>query len=243
MAIRSPGYPAIDLEQAIDKARIMYQHDKRSSTSSAVLASHWGYSAASSGGKLATAALKKFGLLEAVGNMKSGEVKLTPLALEILLDEREHSPDRERAIKRAALNPDLHAELWSKWGHELPSDATVKTYLRLQRGFNDASVGDFLREYKQTISFAKLVPDDKIPEDDSAAIATSEPALGLTISDSIRVGAVAHGNSQSRLSGVQGNVLNLPFPLIGGGFATLSVPIPLSAKNYAYLVNMVKTTL
>jgi hypothetical protein len=37
--------------------------------------------------------------------------------------------------------------------------------------------------------------------------------------------------------------LILPFPLIGGGMATLSVPIPLSQKNYVYLKQMVNTML
>jgi hypothetical protein len=37
--------------------------------------------------------------------------------------------------------------------------------------------------------------------------------------------------------------LILPFPLIGGGMAMLSVPIPLSQKNYVYLKQMVNTML
>lgn len=37
--------------------------------------------------------------------------------------------------------------------------------------------------------------------------------------------------------------LTLPFPLIGGGMAQLNVPIPLSEKNYTYLVQLLNATL
>jgi hypothetical protein len=242
MAIRSPGYPSINLEEALEKATQMYKHDKRSATSTAVLAGHWNYQPTSSGAKLALAALKKFGLLESVGNKKSGQVKLSELALQIILDQRESSPDRDQAVKRAALNPDLHKELWSKWGYELPSDATVKTYLVMDRGFNDATVGDFLKEYKETISFAKLGPDDKIPEDDSSS--TENPETRMS-SSNVAPSGVGVGGIGGRAAGVAGrsNVLNLPFPLIGGGMATLSMPIPLSQENFDYLTTMLAATL
>src|SRR5687767_8553411 len=115
MSIRSPGYPAIDLQEAIQKADKMYDEEKRSPTSPDVLAEHWGYRTTSSGAKLAVAALKKYGLIEAVGGKKSGQVKLSDLAFKILLDKREESPERTAAIKKAALNPNIHRELWDKW--------------------------------------------------------------------------------------------------------------------------------
>lgn len=40
-----------------------------------------------------------------------------------------------------------------------------------------------------------------------------------------------------------GNLLTLPFPLIGGGMATLAVPIPLSEENFDYLTGMLGSTL
>src|SRR5947209_3318381 len=64
MATRSPGYPAINLEDAIAKARVLYSHEKKNTTSVEVLSQHWNYRVTSSGAKLAIAALKKFGLLE-----------------------------------------------------------------------------------------------------------------------------------------------------------------------------------
>jgi hypothetical protein len=240
MAIRSPGYPSISLEDALEKARLLYKHDKRNATSINVVAGHWNYRPTSSGAKLAVAALKKFGLLESVGNKKSGQVKLTDLALQIILDQREDSPERDQAIKRAALNPDLHAELWDKYGHDLPSDATIKTYLVMHRGFNDATVGDFLKEYKATISFSKLGPGDTISEDDSAA--SGHEAAEMGEGETAPHGVGVTGN-RGTVAGLRGNTLTLPVPLIGGGMASLSVPIPLSEENFNYLTGMIESML
>jgi hypothetical protein len=244
MSHRSPGYPAINLEEALDKAKVMYQHDKRSSTTTAVLSSHWNYRATSSGAKLALAALKKFGLLDPVGHKKSGQVKLSDLALHILLDTQEDSPEREKAIKTAALNPDIHRELWARWGPDIPSDATVKTYLVLEKGFNDVAVEDFLQEYKQTISFAKLDKSDKIMEDGSPANDGMSNEMDESADQRFRGSFVGSSPGLVRSpAGAPGSVLNLPVPLIGGGLATLSVPIPLTQENFEYLTKMLVTML
>jgi hypothetical protein len=159
---RSPNYPSLPLEEAIQKARVIWEHAKRNPVQTEVVAKYWKYGPKSSGWRLALAALKRFGLVEYVGSKKSGEVKLTDLALRILLDVQGSSPERERAIKDAALTPGIYRELWSHWGGNLPSDDTAQTYLTLNKGFNEASVPGFLADFKKTISFAKLGATDII---------------------------------------------------------------------------------
>src|SRR4029077_512888 len=92
---RSPAYPAIGLEEAIQKARGIWEHAKRTPVSTEVVASYWGYQAKSSGWRMAVSALKQFGLLENVDGQRSGKVKLTELAVGIILDVREPSPERD----------------------------------------------------------------------------------------------------------------------------------------------------
>ncbi len=160
---RSPGYPGIDLEQAIKKARVVWDHAKRNAVSAEVVAKYWKYGEKSSGWRTSIAALKRFGLLDSVGNKKSGDVQLTDLALRILLDVREPSPEREAAIKEAALRPAIYQELWTHWGGNVPPDDTAQTYLTLNKGFGEATVRDFISDFKKTIEFAKLGPADIIP--------------------------------------------------------------------------------
>jgi hypothetical protein len=160
---KSPSYPFLDLVQAIEKAQVVYTHAQRKPVPVSTVIGYWKYGAKSSGGRLALAALRKFGLLESVGNMKSGEVKLTDLAARILLDSRPESPERDAAIKEAALTPGLYRELWDHWNGFVPGDDTVCTYLMLNKHFKPEAAKEFLADFKATILFAKLTPDDKMP--------------------------------------------------------------------------------
>ena len=76
--------------------------------------------------------------------------------MRILLDQRPESTERDEAIKRAALTPKIHSVLWKKWGFPLPSDDNLRHALIFDWKFNENSVDDFIREYKDTIRFAKL---------------------------------------------------------------------------------------
>jgi hypothetical protein len=166
---RSPRYPSIDLGYAVEMAQKFFDHAKRTVAPSQNVATYWGFSDSSSGWRLALAALKQYGLLESVGGKKSGEVKLTDLALKILLDTRQSSTERDEAIKQAALNPEIYKEVWLHWGGNVPDEATFRTYLTLHKDFNENSVLGFITDFKKTISFAKLTPTDKMPAADGAA--------------------------------------------------------------------------
>lgn len=155
---RSPSYPAINLISAIEKAQQFYNAERRNSANIDVAAKHWGFKSSSSGGALTIAALISFGLLRDSGTGKNRHVQLTDLALNILLDKREGSPEREEAIKKAALMPKIHKEIFAKWA-TLPSDENLKHYLVMERKFNENTVGDFVQKLKDTVSFAKLTAD------------------------------------------------------------------------------------
>lgn len=151
---RSPAFPAIDLRAAIDRARTFYQYEKRSAANVFVASKHWGYSPQSSGGKQVLAALIAFGLMEDKGSGDQRQVKLTDLALRILLDERPDSTERDAELRRSALTPRIHAEIFAKWADELPSDPNLRHYLLVEKKFNENSVDDFIKELRSTAEFA-----------------------------------------------------------------------------------------
>jgi hypothetical protein len=125
-----------------------------------VAGTYWNYGPKSSGRRTAISTLRQFGLIGDVGNKKSGQFKVSELAMTILLDTRDQSPERDRAIKKAALRPPIYRELLNHWGGKLPADATMGTYLTLQKGFNDQSVASFIEDFRHTIEFAKLSSAD-----------------------------------------------------------------------------------
>ncbi|TBR09911.1 MAG: hypothetical protein EPO47_05030 [Rugosibacter sp.] len=183
---RSPAYPSIDLKSAIERARQFYGAEKRAAANVKVAAEHWGYSYASSGGKQAIAALLAFGLMEDEGSGDQRKVKLTDLALRIILDERQDSKERDEAIKRAALLPKIHQEILTKWP-TLPSDANLRHYLVLDRKFNENVVSDFIREIRNTVSFAKLQESDSMsPTDERKQETPADTKTKVEIGDLIQ---------------------------------------------------------
>ena len=147
---RSPGYPMLNLEQAIEKARLVYNGDKRSFTSRAVILKHLGYKDEASGvGNRELSALKQYGLLEE----RAGQFGISDRAYAILFLS-DASDEKRQQIMEAATAPAIFRELWSKYGSDA-SNETLRDYLIHHKKFNPASVNDVVRNYRDTIALAK----------------------------------------------------------------------------------------
>lgn len=171
---RSPSWPAIPLDEAIERTRIIFDAEKRHATSRDVMFQHWGYSPKSGNARQTAAAVRSFGLIEPVGD----NWKITDDAWKILIDPDKSSLYRFEIIKKLALLPKIHAELWNKYGKELPSDANIKRYLVMDRGFNSNGVDDFIKQYKRTISFSGLLNEVETETDIDKKNSIVEVAIG-----------------------------------------------------------------
>lgn len=147
--IRSPSYPALSLPEALERARVLHQRERRNAVRPEVVAAYWGYAPSSSGGRLTRKALEAFGLLEG-----DDTVRITERALRLLLDES--GPERDRLLAEAALLPPLHARLWERYGANPPSPRELRLKLILDDGFNENSVDGFIQSYLKTLDFAGL---------------------------------------------------------------------------------------
>lgn len=160
---RSPSYPAINLKTAVARAQTFYMYEKRAEANVSVAAQHWGYSIASSGGKQVLAALIAYGLMEDRGSSDKRHVRLTDLAFQILLDERPDSTERADALRRAALMPKIHVELFTHWPEVLPSNQNLRHYLLVAKKFNDNAVDDFIKELRITADYAGIYTQGATP--------------------------------------------------------------------------------
>jgi hypothetical protein len=151
---RSPSYPAIDLEDAIERTRQLYEKERQHPAPVQAVAMHWQYRSLNGPASLAIAACKKFGLLEDEGNGPNRLAHVSDLAIEIL--EHPDEAVRREAIDRAALMPPIHREMWEKYGMEMPSDQTVRWFLTRERGFTETGAAEFIPEYRSTIAFARV---------------------------------------------------------------------------------------
>jgi hypothetical protein len=235
---RSPSYPAIDLKSAIDRAQVFYMHEKRSESSVSVAAQHWGYSIASSGGKQVLAALIAYGLMEDKGSADQRRVKLTDLALRILLDEREDSSERDEALRRAALMPKIHAELFAKWPNELPSNPNLRHYLLIEKKFNENAVDDFIKELRITADFAKLYTQYDVMAGTTSSEVVDPPINNVQEPDKIDIPSMGTSTSQLLTSNnvqhpvaATGQIWQDTFTL-DEGLVLLQCPAQLSKDSY-----------
>jgi hypothetical protein len=160
---RSPNYPFINLEKAIERTRQIYEADRRHDVPIKVVnEKRWEYKPGSSQGDQTLAALRAFGLVEITGAGDKRMVRISEHGYRILAG----ATDASERIKDAALSPTLHGELWQKYGRDgLPSSDVIRNYLLFEREagrFNEDVVDAFIDRFKETISFAKLDSSDKI---------------------------------------------------------------------------------
>jgi hypothetical protein len=164
---RSPNYPAFGLRRALELAQKLWESDKRQSVLATRAAVNMGFTAKSSAGLLALAAMKKYGLLDDEGSGDSRKMKLSDAAITLL---NPSSQNREQLLKQAALRPSIHAELWNKYGTDGASAGAIHDYLVFDRKFTEQASKILIEQYTDTISFANLVATDKVnvTEDDFA---------------------------------------------------------------------------
>lgn len=161
---RSVGYPFISLEQAIKRAREFWDFEGKNLVPVSVAVQHWGYAEKSSGGKQTVAALKQFGLMHDTGEGDKRQVRLSPRALDIVLEPAD-SRKRIQAIQDAALAPKIYADLLKLWQIDaLPSDATMASHLLREKDFNRNTVADFIRDFRANLLFANVTSSDTMSE-------------------------------------------------------------------------------
>lgn len=165
---RSPAYPAISLEKAIQRVRQVYARDKQYEIPAASLPEVWGYASLNGPAGLTISALKKFGLINDEGVRDERRISVTDQAVHIL--DHPSSDARAEAIRDAALRPPIHREFWDEYGSNLPSDANMIWRLTRDRGFTETGAKEFLREWRETLEFAGL---DRQPEPAAAVVTSS----------------------------------------------------------------------
>lgn len=169
---RSPNYPFIGLEEALHRLGQINDVGRGHFIPIGTARSTWGYKR--NAGDRTAAALKAYGLIEVRGSSEKRELKPTEVGVKIL---EGHSQKLE-LIKQAALSPDIHKELWEKYGGKLPADMVVKEFLRWEKNFNPENVDKFLQQFHDTITFANLGESDKSTPEETSREHALHPAGG-----------------------------------------------------------------
>ena len=126
---RSPNYPNFSLGDAIDRVRRIYRTEHVHPAEREVIARDLGYTGLNGASATAIATITQYGLLEKAGN---GGLKVSKDAVSIL-DSQQGNKERQEAIRKAAFNPKLFAELRDTFGDRLPGDENLRTWRKEER--------------------------------------------------------------------------------------------------------------
>ncbi len=235
---RSPSYPGVDLKRSLELARTVYAQAKHHPVAPELVFHAWNMKSRSSQALISIAALKRFGLLEAMPQRgpNSGKVRVSDLALGILLDEREDSAERAALIRQAALKPGIHADLWKQYDGELPENAALRFHLQRDRKFTESGAEDFIEQFRSTIAFAGLGPGDGQPgvgDDDSLQVEADEDAP-----------MTATGLGQSPAATPTGqltaDIREVPIPIAGSEWPRLKARFPLPEDAWNQMLKVLE---
>ncbi len=226
---RSPNYPGIDVGAAIERASALWENEQHHPVAFEVALRHWGYQPKSGGGGSVHAALKRFGLLEDIGN---GRSRLTPLALDIVRAEREGQRDYPN-IRKAALMPKVHAALWDQYGATLPSDESLIFSLTGEMGFTRGGATEFVAEWKRTLAFAKLADSSASVSPDPPDNVPSPPLANHTVSPP----TPALDKPPSPVDrGTPNDIRTIQVPYSPTGWALVQAPFPISEQAWSQML-------
>lgn len=224
---RSPNYPAINLSRSIEFAGKL--DDKYGEHDVPVNLVHkiWGYKEYGGAGDQCVAAVKSFGLITVSGSGKERKIRITEVGRRIY----KKAPDSPVLLKKCALLPNVHKEIWEHYNGDLPNnDDLLKNYLlwEYKSPFIEKSVATFISELRETISFAKLDSTDIIGEN-----AVDEN------NDDGKNGQ-NNGKRSPKMPPISGNTFDQPIPLPDGSTAILRIPRPMSEENFTFIESFLK---
>jgi hypothetical protein len=232
---RSPAYPAIPLEEALTRAEVFRKLEGRNEAHVNTALAHWGYSPKSGQGLVTLSALTKFGLMSDSGSGNNRKVRLTDLAIKILLDDRPDSAERLALIREAALAPSIHKELWDKYQGALPSDLNLKFYLRTEKGFRDKAAEELVKEFRKTLDFTKLAESVIIsPGSEELTKPEGEIIMPNTLIEP-KLDASKVQEKRGQKQAIPPTLQQLRIPLTDAPWATVQIPVPMTVENWQEL--------
>ncbi len=149
---RSPNYPTVGLREAVDRVGRLYQKDNKAGAPPEMAAVHIGFGKPHGQAMSALAALKKFGLVTKL----NGRIVPTQRAIEII-NLPEADPRRHKAIRDAAMEPEIYRELIdqhraSGW----PAEEVLASELVTYKGFIKNAADALVRDLFDSMEFAGL---------------------------------------------------------------------------------------
>lgn len=152
---RSPRYPVVDLETALDLLRKLYGKVGRSDFQPAEAAVAWGYNSASGPVRSRIATLRQYGLLEGKRGRYAENPRISQRGLSLAgPNQTLRGQEYRNELQEAALTPPLFSEIYNTMPNA--TDAVFRRHLVVGKGFTEDGARRFMEGYRATIKFSNL---------------------------------------------------------------------------------------
>ena len=211
---RSPNYPSVSLEEAIQALTELYQGVGRGKFTASDAARAWGYTSTSGPTKRRMSSLRQYGLIEG----KKGDTPVVSTRALTLVLRNQASREYQQALREAATSPPLFSELVESMASAAPD--ALKQNLVVERNFTDEGAGRFINVFKATIALANLSESDNMArqeEDHWDGLNEDEEEEPVT---------------PPPPPAAQPGTMTIPIPLGGDRIGNVVVPIDMSATEW-----------
>jgi hypothetical protein len=151
---RSPSYPRISLNKAIDLARRVHESAYQSAVDNDTVLTLMGFRGKSGPATAALASLKQYGLIEG----RDQALRITPLAIRIF-----HPSDiqeRDGALLDAVFTPQFYDGIRKQFAGKIPADQVLQSYLIRNHGFKNKGAQEFIKILKENRPYMGIVAAD-----------------------------------------------------------------------------------
>jgi len=228
---RSPNYPGINLEAAIESVDVLYGRFGRGQFTANDAAEAWGYRGPSGPVRVRLAALRQYGLLD---GQRGENPRLSRRALTFAL-RNPVSREYKDALQEAALSPTLFREIRDV--RPDASDGVLREYLVGDRNFTDDGAGRSIAVYRATMELADLDRGDasKLEDDDD----------WYDIEDEVHSGVMNEPDKPSRTVTPQVSLglehTRVPLRLMGGSLvAAVELPSQMTEAAWQQMMAMLE---
>lgn len=241
--LRGPKWPAFNVTDALNKSKVIYSFEKKSPTTADVMLGHLGFKTRTGPANRTLAALRQYGLLEKKGKL----YHISDSAWKIFILP-ENDPERQQLIRSLALKPALFRELVALYSDGLPSDATLRSYLILNKGFNENTVGRLINIFKANVDIAKpyekgySLGDSASDDEDDYEEEGEEVEIPTAQEQNRKVSPIPPANRGQGGGATPEPPAGMHFPiyLLNGKQAALYVPSAMSKREWELLKKQVE---
>lgn len=175
---RSPNYPRLAFDSALEKTHAVYGRQHKHPASREVIAQALGYTTFNGASKAVITALKHYGLLEPAGD----GLRISADAIRVL-ELPQGDPERTEAIVRMVFAPSVFADLRGRYGEQLP--LSVRHALVTQE-FAPHAADEIIRVYGANFEFVRAHGGDAGEPSAAAHVEQQSEALVAVTPESSR---------------------------------------------------------